>query len=229
METTLKFWTTPLMLKITLGVVIGGPGITVRVKFWVAGLPTPLEAVKCREYVPPVPAAVVPLSVAVPLPLSTNVTPPGKLPVSLRLACGKAVVVTVKLPAAPTMKVVLLALVMAGAWLTVRVKVWVAGLPTPLEAVKCREYVPPVPAAGVPLSVAVPLPLSANVTPLGKVPVSLRLACGKAVVVTVKLPAAPAVKVVLLALVMAGAWLTVRVKVWVAGLPTPLEAVKVRG
>ena len=34
--------------------------------------------------------------------------------------------VTVKLPAVPTVKVVLLALVMAGAWFTVRVKVWVA-------------------------------------------------------------------------------------------------------
>ena len=39
-------------------------------------------------------------------------------------------VVTVKVPAAPTVKVVLLALVMAGAWsLTVRVKVWVAWAP----------------------------------------------------------------------------------------------------
>src|SRR5208337_3558153 len=208
--------------------VMAGAWLTVKVKVWVAGLPTPLEAVKVREYVPPVPAAGVPLSVAVPLPLSANVTPLGKVPVSLRLACGKAVVVTVKLPAAPTMKVVLLALVMAGAWLTVRVKVWVAGLPTPLEAVKCREYVPPVPAAGVPLSVAVPLPLSANITPLGKAPVSLRLGVGEPVAVTVKLPAAPTVKAALLALVMAGAWLTVRVKVWAVGLPTPLEAVKVR-
>ncbi len=44
-----------------------------------------------------------------PLPLSTSVTPPGKLPVSLRLGVGEAVVVTVKLPAPPTVKVVLLA------------------------------------------------------------------------------------------------------------------------
>ena len=67
-----------------------------------------------------------------------------------------------------------------------------------------------------------------NVTPLGSVPLSLSVGVGKPVVVTVKLPAAPTVKVVLLALVMAGAWLTVRVKVWVASLPTPLLAVKVR-
>ena len=48
-------------------------------------------------------------------------------------------------------------------------------------------------------------------------------------VVTVKLPAVPVVKVVLLALVIAGAWLTVSVKVWVALGVTPLAAVKVSG
>ena len=58
----------------------------------------------------------------------------------------------------------------------------------------------------VPLSVAVPLPLSANVTPLGRAPVSVTAGVGKPVAVTVKLPAAPTVKVVLVALVMAGAW-----------------------
>ena len=85
-------------------------------------------------------------------------------------------------------------------------------VPTPLEAVKVRLYVPLVPAAGVPLSVAVPLWLSANVTPLGRAPASLRLAIGKPVVVTMKLPADPTVNVALLTLVMAGAWSTVRVK-----------------
>ena len=47
-------------------------------------------------------------------------------------------------------------------------------------------------------------------------------------VVTVKVPAVPTVKVALAALVIAGAWLTVRVKVWVAALPTPLWAVMVK-
>ena len=47
-------------------------------------------------------------------------------PLSLSVGVGTPVVVTVKLPAVPTVKVVLLALVMAGAWLTVRVKFWVA-------------------------------------------------------------------------------------------------------
>ncbi len=44
-------------------------------------------------------------------------------------------VVTVNVPAMPTANVVLLALVIAGAWSTVRVKVWVASGVTPLAAV----------------------------------------------------------------------------------------------
>ena len=51
-----------------------------------------------------------------------------------RVGVGEPVAVTVKVPALPTVKVVELALVIAGAWFTVRVKVWVAGLPTPLLA-----------------------------------------------------------------------------------------------
>jgi hypothetical protein len=89
--------------------------------------------------------------------------------------------------------------------LTVSVKLWLAGVPTPLLAVKVREYVPPVPDAGVPLSVAVPFPLSLNVTPLGSAPDSVSEGVGVPVVVTVKLPAVPTVNVVLFALVIAGA------------------------
>src|SRR5438128_8844646 len=113
---------------------------------------------------------------------------------------------------------------MAGAWLIVRVKLWVAFVPTPLVAVKVIGYVPPVPAAGVPLKTPVP---TLNVTPPGNVPVSLKAGAGKPVAVTVNVPAVAMVKVVLLALVMAGAWLIVRVKLWVAFVPTPLVAVKV--
>jgi len=93
-----------------------------------------------------------------------------------------------------------------------------------------REYVPPVPAPAVPLSVAVPFPLSLNVTPLGSVPVSVRDGVGVPVVVTVKLPAVPTINVVLLALVIAGACVvfTVRVKPWLAGAPPPLLAVMVK-
>ena len=67
----------------------------------------------------------------------------------------------------------------------------------------------------MPLSVAVPLPLLVNVTPLGRAPLSLTVGVGEPVVVTVKLPDWPTVKVVLVPLVMAGAWvawLTVSVK-----------------
>jgi hypothetical protein len=111
------------------------------------------------------------------------------------------------------------------------VKLCVAGLPTPLLAVMVSGYVPAVPEAGVPAKVAVPLPLFVNVTPLGNVPLSVRVGVGVPVAVTVKEPAPPTVKVVLLALVMAGAWfawLTVRVNVCVAAVPTPLLAVIVR-
>ena len=78
--------------------------------------------------------AAMPASVAVPLPLSTKVTPVGSAPVSVRAGFGKPVVVAVKLPATFTEKVVALALVIAGAWSTVSVKVCVAPVPIPLCA-----------------------------------------------------------------------------------------------
>jgi len=66
-----------------------------------------------------------------------------------------------------------------------------------------------VPTAGVPLSVAVPFPLSLNVTPLGSAPTSLSAGVGLPVAVTVKLPAVPTVNVVLFPLVNTGATLIV--------------------
>ena len=60
------------------------------------------------------------------------------------------------------------------------------------------------PNAGVPASVAVLLPLSMNVTPLGSVPVLLRVAVGLPDAVTVNVPAVVTVNVVLVALVIAG-------------------------
>jgi hypothetical protein len=97
--------------------------------------------------------------------------------------------------------------------LTVSVKVCVADGVTPLVAVRHSVYVPLVPAPGVPASVAVPLWLSVKVTPLGNAlteqPVKFALVIdvtvGEPVVVTVKVPAAPRVNVVLLALVKLGA------------------------
>jgi hypothetical protein len=55
--------------------------------------------------------------------LSTNVTPVGSVPASAREGVGTPVAVTVNVPAAPTVNAVLLALVNAGAWLTVMVSV----------------------------------------------------------------------------------------------------------
>jgi hypothetical protein len=72
-----------------------------------------------------VPVAGVPANVAVPLPLSLKVTGLGNDPDSLKAGVGEPVVVTEKVPAVPTVKVVLLALVILGAVppaATVRVK-----------------------------------------------------------------------------------------------------------
>ena len=55
------------------------------------------------------------------MPLSMNDTPVGSVPLSVNAAAGKPLVVTVKLLASPTVKVVLAALEMLGAPLTVSV------------------------------------------------------------------------------------------------------------
>jgi len=94
---------------------------------------------------------------------------------------------------------------MAGAWFTLSVKVCVAFEPTPFAAVMVKVKTPPVPAAGVPASVAVPSPLMLNVTPAGNVPLLVNAGAGKPVVEIVNVPAAPTVNVVELPLVIAGA------------------------
>jgi hypothetical protein len=48
-----------------------------------------------------------------------KVTPLGRLPVSVKVELGKPVAVTVNDPAVPTANVVLLALLIVGAWFTV--------------------------------------------------------------------------------------------------------------
>ena len=55
-----------------------------------------------------------------------NVTPDGRAPDSLNAGAGVPVAVTANAPALPTANVVLLALVIAGAWFTVSVKFCVA-------------------------------------------------------------------------------------------------------
>ena len=52
------------------------------------------------------PAPGVPASVAVPSPLSTNVTPAGSAPVDVSVGVGVPIAVTVKVPALPTRKLV---------------------------------------------------------------------------------------------------------------------------
>ena len=132
-------------------------------------------------------------------------TPFGSAPVSVKAGVGAPVVVTVKVPRTPTENVVLAPLVMTGAVFTVSVKLCVPLGATPLLAVIVMGYVAAVPEAGVPLSVAVPFPLSVKVTPLGSAPVSVTVATGKPDVMTVKDAKVPTVNVVLAALVTAGA------------------------
>ena len=70
--------------------------------------------------------------------MSLNVTPFGRAPVSVKEGVGTPVVVTVNVPGVPTIKVALPTLVIVGACevlFTLRVKLWLAGLPTPLLAV----------------------------------------------------------------------------------------------
>src|SRR4051794_39095606 len=118
-----------------------------------------------------VPAAGVPLRVAVPSPLSVKVTPVGRLPVAvIVVAVGyPAAVVTAKVPDVPIANVVPSSLVMAGSSVTVRVKSWVASVVAPLPAVMVIGKDPL--AVGVPAIVAVPSPLSVKLTPPGRAPV----------------------------------------------------------
>src|SRR5262245_31880810 len=177
---------------------------------------------------PPVPAAGRPLSVPVPLPLSTKFMPDGSIaPPWVIAGAGNPEVVTVNEPAMPVVNVALAALVIAGAWLMFRVNACVAFGRMPFAAVKVIAWVPPVPPAGVPLSVAVLLPLSTKFTPDGSDPVTVTAGVGVPTVVTVNVPKEPTVKVVDGALVNAGAPLTVSVKFWTL-TPIPLLAVKLR-
>ncbi|WP_206743439.1 hypothetical protein, partial [Kitasatospora sp. MBT63] len=83
---------------------------------------------------------------------------------------------------------------------TVRVKAWVTGSPTPLVAVMVSVLVPA--PVGVPDSVAVPSPLSANDAHGGR-PDAFRAGLGAPVAVTVNAPAVPTVNAELLLLLSA--------------------------
>ncbi len=101
---------------------------------------------------------------------------------------------------------------MLAASSTTRVKPWLTE-PAPLVAVIVIGYTPPVPAAGVPSKLAVPLPLSTKVRPVGKAPVSVKLGTGLPASVTVKLNDVPTMAVAESGLEIVGASPTVRVKV----------------
>ena len=141
---------------------------TVRVKAWVALGVIPLAAVMVIGKVPLVRRG------AREQPAVDRVTPVGSVPVSVKVGAGKPEAVTVKVPAVPSVKVVSAAEVITGAASTVRVKAWVAGVPTPLLAVRVIGKVPL--AVGVPEST----PAVDRVTPVGSVPVSVKVGAGNA-------------------------------------------------
>src|SRR5262245_7023927 len=124
-----------------------------------------------------------------------KLTPDGRAPTAYRLAAGKPAVVTVKLLAAPGTNVAALPLVTAGASLTRSTSVCTC-FAAPFDAVIAMVYVPPVPGAGAPARVAVPSPLSANVSPLGRAPLAVRVSGGVfESAARMKRPARPAVKI----------------------------------
>src|SRR5688572_22464593 len=108
-----------------------GAWFTVSVKLCDAAEPTPLLALSVSEYVPPLPPAGVPESTPV---VVFSVTPLGRLPVTPNVGAGSPDAVTVKLPALPTVNVLELAEVIAGACVTPMVTVRESLLPTPLLA-----------------------------------------------------------------------------------------------
>jgi hypothetical protein len=150
----------------------------------------------------------------VPLPLSVKLSPAGSDPVSVSVGTGEPLVLTVKVYVVPTVAMLVAALLIAGAWLTVSTNDCVAKPPGVL-AVMLIVNTPPL--VGVPLMVAVPLPLFVNVVPPGRVPERDSVAV-VAVVVTWKLKAEPTFAVADAGLVNDGAAvevaaLTVRVNV----------------
>ena len=137
--------------------------------------------------------------------LTLNRTPEGRAPDSESVGAGNPVEVTAKVPATPAVKSVLLALVIRGGAFTESVKLCVASAPIPLCAVMVMVKLPAVPADGVPLMFAVPLPLLMKFTPAGNAPVSVRIGAGLPDATTVNDPNVPTTKDVLVAVGVVGA------------------------
>jgi hypothetical protein len=109
--------------------------------------------------------------------LSTNVIPAGSAPDSARDGVGVPVVVTVNVPAALTVNAALLALVIAGAWLTVMVSVGEVNdcgpAPTVEPAAPMLESITFTVKLAVPVAVGVPAiapVLLVSFSPAGRVP-----------------------------------------------------------
>ena len=113
-------------------------------------------------------------------------------------------VVTVNVPAVPVVNVVVSALVIAGAWSTVSVKLWVASGGHAVGGGDGQRVGAAGARAGVPARVAVPSPLSTKVTPRAARRSRSEPRSGSPVVVTVNVPGVPVVNVVVSALVIAG-------------------------
>jgi hypothetical protein len=156
----------PVTMSADGGLMMAGAWSTVTVMVWVV-LPAVLTAISPTEYDPPVVG--VPEMVPVPSRLSVNDNPAGSWLVVLMAAVGDPVVVTETESAVPAVSVVSAALVNSGAWSTVIIRSWTA-LPAVSVAVNVTGQVPSEPAAGVPDTIAVPSPLSANDSPEGNVP-----------------------------------------------------------
>ncbi len=216
---TLNVPRAPKVNVVLLALVIAALWSTFRVKLCVASALTPLCAV--------IVIGKAPLAVGVPLraPVAVlNKTPDGNAPVSASVGTGYPVAVILNNSNIPKLNVELLALVIAATWFTVRVKLCVASPPTPLWVVNVIGKMPL--AVGVPLRIPVAV---LNKTPVGNGPVSASVGAGEPVAVTLNDPNAPKINVVLLALLIAAAWFTARVKLCVASPPTPLWAVNVIG
>jgi len=136
---TVKVSVVPVLEPTTL--TVGVNFAIVSVNFWGVALPATFVAFTHTVYVPAEPEPGVPDRA----PALVNVMPEGNVdgvhPANAALenvAAGVPVAVVVKLPAVPTVKLVELALVMVGAWSTVRVKFCV---PVPTELVTLMQMV----------------------------------------------------------------------------------------
>lgn len=124
---------------------------------------------------PPGIAAALAATVAVPLPLSANDSPAGRIDAaqpptgveSLNAGAGEPLVVTGKLPAVPDVNVFDEPLVNVGACPTVTVNFCVAFGETPFAAVKHSVYMPLETAPGSATISACPRPIAVNVKPVG--------------------------------------------------------------